>query len=244
MKALRSLLVTTSNKTGVWLEDLAAPYFILKDGGEYITVASPAGGQVPLDIHSGDTEASTKNSKRFVNNAQAMYHFSHSLPLNEIKPADYDLVCIAGGWGAMHDLNDNKELNHILAYFNIHNKPVGLIGHGTVALISLSTEAGEPFVKDRKLTGFSNTEESTTGLNEKPPFLLQSKLVSLGALYSKGFDFTSYVVIDGNIVTGQNPASSVETAKQLLSMAHNHKEDTKKQGVASFISSIASLWAL
>ncbi len=230
MNSLKSLIITTSNsklsdttnKTGVWMEDLAAPYFILKDGGEYITIVSPQGGQIPLDPNS-NSAAATENTIRFQHDPQAMYHFSHSLPIKEVKAEDFDLVFLSGGYGAMWDFQDNRILRKILEDFNRQNKPVGLVGHAVVALIFLKKENGEPLVKGRKLTAFSNSEEELTGLNEKPPFLLESKLISLGALYSKGSEFTSHVVVDGNFITGQNPASSVETAMLLLSLAHRKK---------------------
>lgn len=233
MKALRSLIITTSNnklddttnKTGVWLEDLSAPYFILKDGGEYITTASPKGGQIPLDPNSQTAASETETTRRFQENPQAMYHFAHALPLNEIKADNYDLVFIAGGYGAMWDFPDNINLKQILSDFYFQHKPIGLVGHAIVALVSLSINSEEPFVKGRKLTAFSNSEEASIGVNEKPPFLLESKLLSLGALYSKGVDFESYVVVDGCVITGQNPASSTETAKQLLFMAHQQKNN-------------------
>ena len=232
MKSLKSLIITTSNnkladttnKTGVWLEDLAAPYFTLKDGGEYITIVSPQGGQIPLDPKSESTAAATKNTIRFQQDPQAMYHFSHSLPLNEVKTENFDLVFLTGGYGAMWDFINNKMLKQILEDFIHQNKPIGLVGHGVVALVSLTMDNGEPLVKGRKITAFSNSEEKLADLNEKPPFLLESRLISLSALYSKGPDFIGYVVRDGNIITGQNPASSVETAKQLLALAHSLKE--------------------
>lgn len=213
MKSLKSLIITTSNnklsdttnKTGVWMEDLAAPYFILKDGGEYITIVSPKGGQIPLDPISNS-------------------HFSHSLPINEVKAEDFDLVFLSGGYGAMWDFPENKKLKKLLEDFSRQNKPIGLVGHAVAALVFLKKENGEPLVKGRKLTAFSNREEELAGLNEKPPFLLESKLISLGALYSKAAEFTSNVVVDGNIITGQNPASSVETAQLLLSLAHRKKK--------------------
>jgi putative intracellular protease/amidase len=229
MKSLRSLIITTSNnkladtgnKTGVWLEDLAAPYFILKDGGEYIMIASPKGGQIPLDPNSQSALGVTENTKRFNADSQAMYHFSHSLPLNEIREDDFDLVFLAGGYGAMWDFADNKYLKEILESFNNKNKPIGLVGHAAVALVPLITANGKPLVTGRKLTTFSNSEEASLRLNEKPPFLLETKLYSLGALISKGEDFKSHVVVDHNIVTGQNPASAIDTAKKLLLLAQS-----------------------
>jgi putative intracellular protease/amidase len=222
MKSLRSLIITTSNnkladsgnKTGVWLDDLAAPYFILKDGGEYIMIASPKGGQIPLDPNSQSALGVTENTKRFNADSQAMYHFSHSLPLNEIKEDDFDLVFLAGGYGAMWDFADNKYLKEILESFNNKNKPIGLVGHAAVALVPLITANGKPLVKGRKLTTFSNSEETSIRLNEKPPFLLETKL-------SKGEDFKSHVVVDDNIVTGQNPASAIDTAKKILLLAQS-----------------------
>lgn len=232
MKSLKCLIITTShykldntaNTTGVWLEDLAAPYFIFKDSGEHITLASPKGGQIPLDISSQSEKYITENTKRFRENVQAMYHFSHSLPLNEIKVEDFDLVFFSGGYGAMYDFNDNANLRSILSDFYYQNKPIGLVGHAIVALLAFSINTEESFVKGRKLTAFSNSEEASIGLVEKPPFLLETKLRSSGALYSNGPDFKNNVVIDGSIITGQNPASSVETAKQTLMLAHEqHK---------------------
>jgi putative intracellular protease/amidase len=231
MESLNSLIITTSNnkldttnKTGVWLEALAAPYFILKDGGELITIVSPHGGQIPLDPNSDSPAAATENTIRFQQDPQAIYHFSHSLPINEVKTENFDLVFLAGGYGAMWDFVNNKKLKQILEDFNRQNKPIGLVGHGVAALISLKMNNGDPLVKGKKLTAFSNSEEELSGLNEKAPFLLESKLKSLGALYSKGPDFTSYVVADDNIITGQNPASSIQTAKLVLTLAHRKKK--------------------
>lgn len=248
MKSLNSLIIATSNnklsdtanKTGVCLEGIAAPYFILKDGGEYITIVSPQGGQIPIDSNHDSVAASNKDSIRFKQDHQAMYHLSHALPLAEVKAEAFDLVFVAGGYGAMWDFPDNKKLKGILEEFNRQNKPIGLVGHGVVALVSLTMDNGEPLVKGRKLTAFSNSEEELAGLNEKPPFLLESKLISLGAFYSKGRDFTSYTVVDGNIITGQNPASSGETAKQLLSLAHKEtklrKLKVNEKSIQRFVS--------
>lgn len=232
MNSLNSLVITTSNsklpnttkKTGVWLETLATPYYILKEGGEYITIVSPQGGRIPLDPKSQFIITASENSVRFQQDAQAMYHLSHSLPLNEVNVEDYDLVFVAGGYGCMWDLTNNKELKQILEDFNRQKKPMGLVGHGVVALVSLTKDNGESLIKGRRLTSFSDSEEESAQLNEKPPFLLESKLISLGALYSKGCDFASYAVTDGNIITGQNPASSGETATQLLSLAHKENK--------------------
>ncbi|MEO5943274.1 MAG: type 1 glutamine amidotransferase domain-containing protein [Ferruginibacter sp.] len=227
MKSLRSLIITTSNnkledtnnKTGVWLEDLAAPYFIFKDGGEFITIASPSGGQIPIDANSQSLSNTTENTKRFIADARAMYQFSHAIPLKEIKAEDYDLVFLAGGYGAMWDFAGNKSLNEILQLFVEDEKLIGFVGHAVVALCTLTHADGSPLIKNRKLTSFSNSEEEAIVLNEKPPFLLETKLIELGASFSKKENFSSYVVVDENIVTGQNPASAIDVAKQMLLLA-------------------------
>jgi len=238
MKALQCLLITTSyaglsdsvNKTGAWLEDLAAPYFVLRDAGEYVTIASPKGGQIPLDPLCLVMDEETENTRRFQEDVKGMYHLSHSLPLNEIRTEHYDLAFVAGGYGAMHDFPGNLWLKVLLDEFIREGKPIGLVGHGVVALIALASPDGGPLVKNRGLTAFSNKEEELAGLREEPPFLLESKLRSMGALYSAGPSFTSYVVVDENIVTGQNPASSVETATRLLERIRLPKTNGKVKG--------------
>jgi putative intracellular protease/amidase len=229
MKSLNSLIIATSNdkrfdtnRTGVTFETLADPYYILKDGGEYITIVSPQGGRVPLGNMQSDVFR-FENTTRFQQDSQAMYHLSHSLPLNEVTAENFDLVFVTGGYGSMWDFVNNQKLKQLLEDFNQQKKPIGLVGHGVVALVSLTQDDGHPLVKGRKVTGFSNSEEASVQVNEHLPFLLELKLISLGALYTKGPDFTSYVVTDGNIITGQNPASSAETAKQLLSLARNKR---------------------
>ncbi|HJS52956.1 MAG TPA: DJ-1/PfpI family protein, partial [Chitinophagaceae bacterium] len=136
----------TTKKTGVSLEALAATYYILKDGGEYITIVSPQGGQIPVDPNSQYTIAVPENSTRFQQDAQAMYHLSHSLPLNEVNVEDFDLVFVAGGYGSMWDLVDNIELKQILEDFNRQKKPIGLVGHGVAALVSLTKDNGESLI--------------------------------------------------------------------------------------------------
>jgi putative intracellular protease/amidase len=224
MKAINCLLITTSNnrlgdtlhKTGVWLEDLAAPYYVFRDAGEFVTIASPKGGQVPLDPVCRSKEEETGNTKRFQGDTQAVYFFSHSLPLKEVRAEDFDLVFVAGGYGAMWDFPGNEDLKQLLDDFIMQRKPIGLVGHAVVALVALKAKNGEPLVKGRGITGFSNREEKLIGVGESPPFLLETKLLSLGANYLAGDDFSSYVVVDGNIITGQNPDSAVETATRLL----------------------------
>jgi putative intracellular protease/amidase len=224
MNSGNCLLITNSNnkpgdsqiENGGWMEDLAAAYFILKDAGEYVTFASPQGGQVPLDLICRSEVSVTGYTVRFQQDAQAMYYLSQALPFNGVKAENFDLTFLSGGYGAMTDFADNQFLNQILGYFIREKKPIGLVGHAAVALTSIKANNGDPFVKGKNLTAFSNNEERLAGSNERFPYLLESKLLSLGAIYRKGINFSSYTVVDGNIITGQNPASSVETANQLL----------------------------
>jgi putative intracellular protease/amidase len=237
MKSLNSLIVIisnnkldgTTNKDEVWIQDIAVPYFIFKDAGEVITVASAHGGEIFLDKISLSNAVASEPSLRFQQDSQAMYHLTHSIPIKELKQEDFDLVFIVGGYTCNGNFETNNDFKNILEDFNNHKKPIALVGYSVAALVALVTDDGRPFVKGKSLTCFSNTEEQSAHLKDRLPFSLQSKLVSLGALYSKGPDFASYVVVDENLITGQNPASSAEAAKQILSLAHNKKEDLKNQ---------------
>ncbi len=206
----------TSRKTGLWLEELAVPYYVFMDAGAAITLASPRGGPVPLDPKSESIIASTSTIKRFQKDPGAISFLSHSVPLGVQKAQDFDLVFLPGGYGPMWDFRNNEPLKQLLEDFNRQNKFIGAICHGAAALVSPENSLGEPLVKGRKLTAFSNAEEHVWGMAGIVPFLLESELISLGAHYSKGQNFESHIVIDGNIITGQNPASSKEVARKLL----------------------------
>lgn len=226
MEAQKVLIVTTSHnalgdtgeKTGVWLEELAAPYYVFYDAGADITIASPKGGEIPLDPKSEQDGALTPGSIRFQEDTNAMEILKHAIPLKEINVDEFDAVFLPGGHGPMWDLANNDVLKALLEAFYKQQKPMGFVCHGVVGLVSLQNEKGEPLVKGRKLTSFSDSEEEAVGLTHVVPFLLESKLRSLGAKYNKGPDFTDYVVADDNIITGQNPTSSVDTAIEILSM--------------------------
>lgn len=234
MKSIKVLFVTTSHnkmgdtvdKTGVWLEEVSAPYFVFKEVGADITFASPDGGQVPLDPKSQGIIIATRSTKRFLKDEEAMNYLSHSMVLAEIKADDYDAVFLPGGHGPLWDLADNKNLKQLLEAFYNDDKPIGAVCHGVVGLVSLQNDKGESLVKGKQLTCFSNSEEESAGLTRVVPFLLETKLRSLGALYSKGADYVSHVVADGNIITGQNPASSEEVAKKLVALVKHNKEAT------------------
>jgi putative intracellular protease/amidase len=232
MKSIKVLFVTTSHdkmgetgdKTGVWLEELAAPYYAFMEIGADITLASPRGGQVPLDPKSQAIIIATRNTKRFLKDAEAMNCLAHSIMLSAVKADDFDVVFLPGGHGPLWDLADNKILKQLLESFSRNDKPIGAVCHGVVSLLSLQNDNGDFLVKGKQLTGFSNSEEELSGLTRIVPFLLETKLLSLGALYSKGPDYVSHVVADGNIVTGQNPASSEEVAKKIIALVKHNKQ--------------------
>lgn len=224
MGPIKILIITTSHeqlgdtgrKTGLWLEELAVPYYIFKDAGALITLASPKGGPVPLDPKSESIIASNSTIRRFQKDPEAISWLSHSFPLSTQKAEDFDLVFLPGGHGPIWDFPGNEPLKQLLEDFNRQNKLIGSVCHGVASLLSLENGLGERLVKGRQLTAFSNSEEKVSGLTGIVPLLLESELVFLGASYSKGPDFESHTVIDGNLITGQNSASSKEVAKKLL----------------------------
>jgi putative intracellular protease/amidase len=226
MKSMHILIICTSHedlgdtslKTGLWLEELAAPYCIFKDSGARITLCSPAGGPIPVDPNSNKPESLTASTTRFGKDPEAVFALNNSIALGEIDPEGYDAVFIPGGHGPLWDLAGNAALKELLEKFNQAGKPIAAVCHGVAALISIQEPGGKRMIQGKRLTGFSNSEEELAGLCEVVPFLLESRLLSLGAFYSKGHDYASYVITDGNLVTGQNPASSGEAAERVMTM--------------------------
>jgi len=208
----------TGRKTGLWLEELAVPYYIFLDAGAIITFASPKGGPIPLDPKSESIIASTTTIRRFQKDLEAMSSLSHSISLDTLKAADFDGIFLTGGHGPMWDFPENNSLQRLLEDFNRQHKIIGAVCHGVAALVSPKNELGTPIIKGRYLTAFSNTEEQSSGLTGIVPFSLESALVSSGAFYSKGANYTSHTVTDGNLITGQNPASAQEVARKILSL--------------------------
>ena len=243
MKSTKVLFITTSHdklgntadKTGVWLEELAAPYYVFTDAGAGVTVASPNGGRVPIDPKSVSIMVTTRHTKRFQKDIEAMNFLSHSIPLDEVKANDFEVVFLPGGHGPMWDIAGNKIVKQLLETFNGQNKLIGSVCHGVVGLLSLQNDKGELLIKGKQLTGFSNSEEESAGLSGVVPFLLETELRSLGALYSKGPDYTSHVVVDSNIITGQNPASSEDAAKKIVALFRDNRNIYKVQSVINEI---------
>jgi len=208
--------VILEKKTGFWIEVFAAPYYVLADAGAIITIASPAGVQPPVDPKSEAADAQTPATERFYNDNEAIDKVAFSLQLSDIKATDYDAVFYPGGHGPLWDLaNDNFSIRLIQDFYNTQ-KPVAFVCHAPAALIKVKSEDGEPLVKVKKVTGFSDTEEEAVGLTTVVPFLLEDELKKPGADYIKGTDWSSYTQQDGLLITGQNPVSSEAVAKSLL----------------------------
>lgn len=209
-------LGNTGEKTGFWLEELAAPYYVMKDAGAEVILASPKGGQPPLDPKSSQPEFQTDATRRFEQDAEANNQLANTVKLADIQTSDFDAVFYPGGHGPLWDLVDNKHSIAIIESFVLANKPVAVVCHAPAVLLNVKTIGDDPWVKGKTVTAFSNSEEDAVGLSAVVPFLLEDALKQRGALFKKGDDWASFVVTDGILITGQNPASSEATATTLL----------------------------
>jgi len=217
----------TGQPTGFWLEELAAPYYVLKDAGAEITLASPKGGQPPIDPKSDDPKSQTPAMERFRNDPEAQRALANTVKLSTVTPSDYDAVFYPGGHGPLWDLADDPHSIALIERMYAAGKPVGAVCHGPAALRRAKAPDGTPLVKGKRVTGFANSEEAAVGLTKVVPFLVEDELTAAGGKYSKGADWADHSVTDGNLVTGQNPASSESTARALL------KELEARLGAAS-----------
>lgn len=208
-------LGNTGEKTGFWTEEFAAPYYQLVDNGVQIDIATPKGGQPPIDPKSEDPTMATEDTKRFDTDTALLEKLKHTKKLEEVQQADYDAVFYPGGHGPLWDLATDKTSADLIASFYNHKKPIAFVCHSPAVLKEVKLN-GEYLVKGKKLTGFSNTEEDAVGLTSVVPFLLEDELQKNGGIYSKIGDWQSYVVEDGLLITGQNPASSKLVAEKLL----------------------------
>ena len=208
----------TGKKTGFWLEEFAAPYYVLKDAGAEITLASPKGGQPPLDPKSDEPDAQTEATGRFKADQTAQQLLASTTPLSHIDPADFDAVFYPGGHGPLWDLAEDKDSIALIEAFAAKDKPVAAVCHAPGVLRHVKGRGGKPLVSGRKVSGFTNSEEEAVGLTDVVPFLVEDMLKENGGLYEKGADWGVHVVTDGKLVTGQNPASSEEAAKALLKL--------------------------
>lgn len=211
-------LGVTGRKTGFWLEELAAPYYAFKDAGAEIVLASPKGGQPPLDPKSNEPSFQTDLTRRFEADPAANAQLATTLRLDSVSQADFDTVFYPGGHGPLWDLAADNNSIGLIESFIAAAKPVALVCHAPGALRHVKTPAGRPLVEGKKVTGFTNTEEEGVGLTDIVPFLVEDELKARGGLYSKGPDWAPYVVSDGLLITGQNPASSGPTAEVLIEL--------------------------
>jgi putative intracellular protease/amidase len=208
----------TGKKTGFWLEEFAAPYYVLKDAGAAIAVASPKGGLPPLDPKSEVPEFQTELTQRFRTDTAAQAELANTKKLADVSADDFDAVFYPGGHGPMWDMPDNATSIALIEAFAKSDKPVGAVCHAPVALVNVRGKDGEYLVKGKRVTGFTNAEEEAVGLSAIVPFLLEDRLKERGSLYSKTANWISYVQVDGRLVTGQNPASSGSAAEELLKL--------------------------
>jgi putative intracellular protease/amidase len=213
-----SALGNTGKKTGFWLEEFAAPYFVFRDAGAAITLASPRGGQPPLDPKSDEPAAQTAATARFKQDAEAQSALAATVELSKVRVAEFDAVFYPGGHGPLWDLANDKHSIDLIESVYAAGKPVAFVCHAPGVLRNVKAKDGSPLVKGKHVTGFSDSEEDAVQLTNVVPFLVEDELKRLGGLYAKGPDWSSFVLVDGNLITGQNPASSVEAAHEELQM--------------------------
>lgn len=209
-------LGNTGNKTGFWVEEFAAPYYVFTDAGADVTLASPNGGQPPIDPNSEGEDAQTDATRRFDGDNEAQQQLANTVKLADVSVDDFDAIFYPGGHGPLWDLTNDKHSVHLIEQFWSKSKPVAAVCHAPAVLLNATTSTGDPIVQGRTVTGFSNAEEDAVGLSEVVPFLLENELINKGGHYRKGDDWQAYAVQDGLLITGQNPASSEQTAERLL----------------------------
>ncbi|WP_054004952.1 type 1 glutamine amidotransferase domain-containing protein [Cypionkella psychrotolerans] len=208
----------TGKKTGFWLEEFAAPYYVFKDAGAEITLASPKGGQPPLDPASDADDAQTDDTRRFKADAEAQTHLAATQKLADVTEVGFDAIFYPGGHGPLWDLAEDKDSKRLIEAFAAADRPVGAVCHAPAVFRHTLAANGKPLVSGRRVTGFTNTEEEAVGLTKIVPFLVEDMLKANGGNYEKGADWASFVLRDGKLVTGQNPASSAEAAKAILAL--------------------------
>ncbi|UPS93037.1 type 1 glutamine amidotransferase domain-containing protein [Bizionia sp. M204] len=206
----------TGKKTGFWVEEFASPYYTLLDKGATITIATPKGGAAPIDPSSDTPDAATEATKRFDKDEEAKARIANTQKLSDMNPDDFDAVFYPGGHGPLWDLANDETSIALIEKFNSQAKPIGFVCHAPAALKRVKGTDGNPLVKGKKVTGFTNTEEAAVGLTDVVPFLVEDMLNNNGGIYSKKDDWAAYAVQDGNLITGQNPASSELVAEKIL----------------------------
>src|SRR5436190_9760587 len=215
---------------GFWLEEFAAPYFVFRDAGVQLTLASPAGGQPPLDPKSDLPESQTDAMARFKRDAVAQQALSHTVKLADVKAEDYDSIFYVGGHGPLWDLTDNPVSIALIEAFYNSGKPVAAVCHSPGVLRKV-TYKGEPLVKGKRVTGFTNGEEESVQLTHVVPFLVEEQLLRLGAIFEKKANWQPFAIVDGRLVTGQNRASSASAAQALLNLMTGSELESSNDSV-------------
>lgn len=211
-------LGNTGKPTGFWLEEFAAPYYVFHDAGLKITLASPKGGQPPLDPKSDEPDAQTDDTRRFRSDSAAQELLANTEKLENIHADDYDAVFYPGGHGPLWDLAEDPHSIKLIEQFWAAGKPVAAVCHAPGVLRKVTKPDGSPLVKGKRVTGFTNSEEEGVGLTAVVPFLVEDELKKAGGLFERTDDWGEYAVVDGHLVTGQNPASSTVAAEELLKL--------------------------
>jgi putative intracellular protease/amidase len=206
----------TGKKTGFWLEEFASPYYHLKDAGVLVTLASPRGGQPPLDPKSHEPDFQTDDTRRFDDDKAAQNELANTAKLAEMKVENFDAVFYPGGHGPLWDLHNDNDSIALIEAFIAAGKPVATVCHAPSVLLKAKDQNGDPLVKGKEVTGFSNSEEAAVELTDVVPYLLEDQLIAVGGVYRKVGDWNSLAVVDGLIITGQNPGSSAAVAEALV----------------------------
>ena len=217
----------TGRKTGFWLEEFAAPYYVFVDAGAKVALASPAGGQPPLDPKSDEPDAQTEATRRFRQDPDAQRLLAATRPLADVQAADYDAVFVPGGHGPMEDLAVDADAGALLIAADEAQLPLGIVCHGPAILLAANNSDGVNAFAGRTVTGFSNAEEEQAGLADKAPWLLQDRLTQAGFKVTLAEPWTVHIETDGNLLTGQNPASSESLARTLLDRLENVPQGSK-----------------
>jgi len=212
---------TAPDATGSWIEEIAAPYYAFKDARCKITLASPKGGAAPIDPKSNAEENQTASTRRFEADASAKASLAATAALSSINPDEYDAIFFAGGHGTMEDFPTSANVKHMVETFYAAHKPVASVCHGPACLVNANKPNGEALIKGRRFTCFSDEEETIVGLANAVPFMLESRLVQQGGTATTALPFSPNVVVDGQLITGQNPASAIPVAEAVIYYLRN-----------------------
>lgn len=209
-------LGNTGQKTGFWLEEFTDPYYKFIDSGYEVTIASPRGGKPPVDPKSTQKENQSESTKRFEKDKSAQAKLENTLVLSQVSASDYDTLFLPGGHGPMWDLSSDGNMKEIVEDFYSDKKIVSAVCHGPAGLLQATDRNGNSILKGKKITGFTNNEESAVGLTKAVPFSLENRMKELGGRFEKGQDFKPFIVSDGQLITGQNPKSALPAAEKVV----------------------------